>query len=140
MTEIETWEAARKAKAIFMKNIAAWVAVVAFFFGCLLGVLLGGNDDDRSALAVFMASVPLFVIQIAVLATIGLIVNWFVGQVRSQDWYDGNGSAVEMGKVRNRIGTEDEKPGDNGACSRQFMANTILISIIILAFFLTQIK
>ena len=139
MNDIEAWETARNAKALLMKKVAAWVVLAAFFAGNLLGVLMGG-DDGKSGLAVFIASIPLFTVQIFVLAIFGLLINWFVGQVRSQDWYDGNGAAVELGKIRDRVGSEDEKPGDNEACGRQFMANTILIATIILAFFLTQMK
>ena len=128
------------ARAFLMKRIGLWVAVIAFLFGMILTVLMGGNAEHKSALAVFVFKIPLFTIQVTLLTLIALFINWLAGAIRVQKWYDQHHAAIEMATVRKRVGTEDERPGDNAACSWQFMAGTFLISTIILSFYLTQVK
>ena len=128
-----------RARGVLMREVAGWVAVVTFVFGCLLGVLLAGDPDDQSALAKFLGDLPLFVVQMISLGVIGLLTAWIVNRVRSAKWYDTYGSAVEMGYIRDRLGGPDERNGDAQACALQFAANTLLVAIIILSFFLTQV-
>ena len=129
-----------KARAFLMKRIGLWVAVVAFLIGMLMTVLMGGNAEHQSALAVFVFKIPLFTIQVTILTLIALFINWLAGAIRVQAWYDQHHAAQEMATVRKRVGTDDERPGDNAACSWQFLASTFLISTIILSFYLTQVK
>ena len=61
----------------------------------------------------------------------------FIGQaVRSSRVYDVNGAGRQMAAIRARLGTPDERTGDNTAVAVQYASTTLQIAVIMLAFFL----
>jgi len=144
LTDTEILERAdqlrRAAKEGLKQKVAGWVALAAFVAGLLLAVLFGGNEQHQSGLLVFVVALPVFLLQVILLAAAGAFVNWLLAWVRAQGWYDKHGAAQELGIIRARIGTPQEKEGDGNAAGRQFLASTVLIATVILAFFLTRIQ
>ena len=113
----------------------------AFFGACgvillLLAVGGGAYPDKGAGLFQFFLESLGFLGQILIIILIALLSNWVVQFVRTRRWYDLFAAARELLIVQKRVGTPDEKPGDNQTLGRQYFANTILLSVIILAYFL----
>ena len=54
----------------------------------------------------------------------------------AQTWFDQHGSAQELGTVRSRIGTEDERPNDGLAAGLGFVGNRLFAAAVALALLL----
>lgn len=131
-------DAKKAVLTVLAKQVALWVVVLAFLAGIVLAVVLGGNAEHKSSLLSTIVTTPLFVIQVAILAAVALAVNYAILWVRGRKAYDKLGPVGELQTVQGRVGTVDEKPGDAQALGLQFLANTILIAVVILSFFLMR--
>ena len=110
-------------KLAWMKKPAIVLLVLAGLgaLGWALGYSLGVNDNGAKLVA-FLADLPVFVVQIIALTILLLPFEWALKWLVSREWYDKGGAAVEMGTVRGRIGTEEERVNDPIACAIQLGA------------------
>ena len=117
-----------------VKRIAIAIgAAIGFFFLICIGFLV---DGGTASLFQFLTETAKFVPQMIVITAIALVVVWISQRVRSWEWFDRRGSAKEMAKVEDRIGTEYEQPGDAMAVAIKYSGTTLLIAVILLAKFL----
>ena len=112
-------------------------------FGCitamsLLAVILwaGTTGDGLATVLAFIKELSTFIIQAVLVIGAALLMVFIANYIRSREWYDAHGAGTELSKVRNRMSTNDEQPGDARACAVQFLASSILIAVMILSFFL----
>lgn len=120
------------------KQVGLWFAVVSFFAGMGIAVFFFGTGDHQNSLVSTIVTTPLFVLQITILAAVALAVNYMILWVRARKAYDRLGPTGEMSTIQGRVGTPQELPGDNQACGLQFLANSIIIAVVILSFFLMR--
>ena len=97
---------------------------------------IGAAPDKGAGLLGFFLEALGFFGQILIIITLVLIVNYFVQFFRTRQWYDRFGAARELLHIQGRIGTSKEKLGDNTAMGYQFLANTVLLAVMVLSFFL----
>jgi len=84
----------------------------------------------------FAGESVVFALQAVVISATALLVVWVTQRVRGTSWFDQRGAAREMVSIHERIGTGDERPGDSVAVGLQYLATTVLIAVVTLAFFL----
>ena len=96
----------------------------------------GTRGDGLATILEFIDELSTFTIQAILVVSVALLMVYTTNLVRSMEWYDKHGAGTELAKVRDRVGTGDEKPGDPMACGLQYMASSILIAVMILSFFL----
>lgn len=112
-------------------------AVVVFFALQGLMVTLGVEPhDDKGSLLAFIISLPTAFIQFLCYWVLTMGFFWLTQATRAMDWFDQNSSAQEMKRIQDRVMSGGEKAGDNEACGRQNMGNSILIGLFMLCFFL----
>ena len=106
----------------------------------LAAVLWLGLSGAAGEIGHFIAKSATFAIKCAVVAVIALALVWGTQAVRALPWFDMNGAGEEMALIRKRVGmsadTDTEMPNDAIACAIQYSGTTILIAIVLLAFFL----
>ena len=122
-----------KTSWLVAKKVAAWVALAAFFGGLLIGTIETGGQDKLSGW--FIKLFP-FALSSFILLGIALLLVFCTQWVRNKDWYDRNGAGTEMGIIRDRIGTDEEKLNDTVAASIQYAGTTVLLGLVILTYFL----
>ena len=118
-----------------------------------LGILIGvaflsvvlwlGLSGAAGEIGHFIIKSATFAIKCAVVAVIALALVWGTQAVRALPWFDMNGAGEELAVIRKRVLSEygdadvdAEQPGDAIACAIQYTGTTILIGIVLLAFFL----
>ena len=121
----------------FLKKAGKWGTLSTI----LLGILIVGVWGDRLAEVIdFLFDAATFGVQCAIIRVIGLTIMYGSQIVRNQEWFDKNGAAVEMGKVRSRQGGSDERQSDPIAIAIQYAASTFLLAVILLSFFLMHVR
>ena len=109
----------------------------AFAFLLVAGIFwLGFANDDNGELFAFYVTLTVYAAQLEGLLAVALFFFWQMQAVRNARWFDGNGSAVELSIVRNRVGTDREQPGDSMAVGIQYASGTIFLAVLVLAKFL----
>ena len=112
-----------------------------------LGILIGvaflsvvlwlGLSGAAGEIGHFIIKSATFAIKCAVVAVVALALVWGTQAVRALPWFDMNGAGEELAAVRKRVGVDgEEKESDGLACAIQYFGTTILIAIVLLAFFL----
>ena len=84
----------------------------------------------------FYSQLAVFATQLVGLLALSLGAVYLMQAVRNKPWYDKDGAANELAKVRKRVGTTEERPGDNMAVAIQYAAVTVFLSVVVLAKFL----
>ena len=97
-------------------------------------LLLWAGDALR--IASFIGETATFGVQAIAVSFVALGVVFLGQAVRSSRLYDVNGAGRQMKLVRARLGTPDERTGDNTAAALQYASTTLQIALIMLAFFL----
>ena len=126
-------ETRSKAASLLVRKVGAWVALAAFFGGLLIGTIQTGGEDKLFGW--FVKLLP-FALSSFILLGIALLLVFCTQWVRNKVWYDQNGAGVEMGVIRDRIGTDEERPNDTVAASIQYSGTTIFIGLVVLTYFL----
>ena len=134
VAQIEAEDAAKRAaRWLLARRIGAWLGIILFLAGLLIGSIATGGESKL--LGWFIKLFP-FALASFILLGIALLLVFCAQWVRNRRWYDENGAGTQMGTVRARVGTNDEKPGDNIAAGIQYGTTTILLGIVILTYFL----
>lgn len=103
----------------------------------LLWYLAGlGDDEDAGWFAQYIADLAQFGIQAIGFSFLALFLVFLTNLIRNLEWFDRHGPGVELDRVRDRVGTPDERPGDNTSCAMQWVSGTILIAVLYLSFFM----
>ena len=109
------------------------VIVLAFLGGMIWG---GVRNGGEVTIIQFAEESALFGLQAMILTLFALAVVYVSQLIRSMEWFDKRGASREMKKVQDRAGTEHEKPGDSIALGIQVAGTTLLIGMVLLAYFL----
>ena len=88
----------------------------------------------------FISRMAKFGIQGVGINILALLLVFLTNLIRNFKWFDAHGPGVEIGTVRDRVGTPEERPGDNTACGMQWLGGSIIIAFVNLAFFLVIAK
>lgn len=110
----------------------------------ILGLVIGGTLVliDRGGPTTEAQVEGNFIDLVAHLPTIGLILlisllaDFVAKWVMSQTWFDRHGSAQELGTIRDRIGTQKERPTDGMAAGLGFIGNRLFAAAVALALLL----
>lgn len=114
------------------------VAIVIAILSILLALIITGPAAHQNSLLSTLVIMPLFTFQSILLGCNALLVLWFIQFIRSRKAYDEHGAARQLKTIQDRIGTERELGMDSVAMGIQFLANSVLISAVILCFFLAR--
>ena len=114
------------------KRHAGSAAVVA-----LLAWLVLRNGGAATVLT-FAVDLGIFAVQAIGIVGVALVVVFLSQTVRSSAAFDEHGAGGEMSTIRARIGTEHEAEHDAIAVAIQYAATTVLIALVMLAFFLVH--
>lgn len=110
----------------------------------ILGLIIGGTivlldqggekteTDVESNFFDLIAHLP----TIGLILLISLAADYIAKWVMSQTWFDQHGSAQELGTVRDRIGTPDERPQDGLSAGLGFIGNRLFAAAVALALLL----
>ena len=117
-------------------TLASKVGILVFV-GTLIGTLVWGAHrfGVESELKQWIADAIPFTLACLIVLLVSLLLVYISQKIRNQAWFDKDGAAQELSLVRNRIGTEKEKPWDSAAVSVQYGTTTILIAVVIYTFF-----
>ena len=96
---------------------------------------VGLRNGGLETLVAFLGSTALFTISSLILLVAVLLQVWIIQKIRSGSWYDGSGAGTEMAKIRARIGTEYEQPGDARAVAEQYKSTTLLVAALYAVYF-----
>ena len=114
-------------------KVAAWLLPIAFFGGALALILTGTVPvDSKGGLAAYLVTYPTVVIEVGGYIILGAAALWVAQTIRNMSWFDRYSAAREMLKVHERVGTDEELPGDAEACARQNAGNSIFYGLIML--------
>ena len=116
------------------KNIAGMTLFVLLFGAVCYAAALG---DDAGSMLAYIWQLPVFTLQAAGIMSVALLLMYLSQWVRRWHWFDRDGAAVEMGKVRKRVGDQGkELASDAMAVAIQYTGNTIFLAAIVHSFFL----
>ena len=121
-----------------IRILARWCFGLGSYASLWLYVYLFGDDDAMEILQVTLINIPVFFLQITLLLVPALVTNWIISYVRSRPAYDKYGPVRELRAVQDRVGTKEEQPNDALAMARQHFSNSVIISTVILCFFLMR--
>lgn len=121
--------------------VAKWLPkMMPFIVAGLVGggtaalILMGGNEAQQKEVQGEVENN--FFELVGHLPTIGLILvislaaDYLAKLVMSRKWFDEHGSAIELGTIRNRIGTEAERPQDGLAAGLGFVGNRLFAAAV----------
>lgn len=105
---------------LFTNGLAIIVAVL-IFFGALKA------ESGGESILTYIWDECLRVVHFSLTSIGSLAVAWGIRFVIARKWYDAFGSGVEMGQVRDRVGTDQEQPMDSVSIAIDNTAFIILI-------------
>ena len=121
------------------KKRAIFAALALLLYGAMfLLVVFSPDDTHLQSLKAMIMITPVFALQVTILVLVALGANYLVLYIRSRPWYDEHGPVTQLRAVQDRMGTKDEQPYDAIAMSIQFAANSLIIAIVVLSFFLMR--
>ena len=122
----------------FKRRVKFTLLAVLIYASQLLLIIYSPDESHWGQLWAMMIVLPLFAFQVSLLLKVALTMNYMVNLIRSRQWYDEHGPVNQLKTVQNRIGTEGEGPYDSVAMAIQFAANSFLIGVMLLCFFLMR--
>ena len=93
-------------------------------------------DNGAMKIWSFFVDLCIFMVQALMITACALSLQWCSQVVRSNAIFDINGAGIEMKKVQDRMGQDNEKENDGIACSIKYTGWTLFSAIVLLAFFL----
>ena len=80
----------------------------------------------------------MWTVQAQLILFAALLLLYTANAVRNSTLFDKNSSAQEVAKSRDRVGTPKERAGDNTTAGLSYVGNSLLLAVILLAYFLSH--
>ena len=126
--------AARAAKRwLVVRQVGVWVAIAAAIAGVMVGAYLAPVQEGGTGFASFLGGMVLFAAEWIVYIALVLVAEVILKRVVEHPWIDRTGAILEMGVVRDRVGTDGERPNDAIACAIQLLSGWLWRGIFLIA-------